>query len=332
MQPGERNVFDQQWVASALWARHGMRCVRATLADVAARAQLAADGALRLDGSRVAVVYYRAGYSPADFPGEQEWAARLTLELSDAVNCPSAAYHLAGAKKIQQALAAPGTLERFLPDQLPAVTALRACFAGLWALDAAEGEPRQQRQAEVVAAALADPDAYVLKPQREGGGNNLYRAALADRLREGGPGLAAFILMERIRPAVQPALGMREGAVALMDALSELGVFGVFLRRGCAAHNMMETEAKRGRVHYFGPVLPPNNALIYAATRCATHDARASREEVQVNLILKPRYAERRCRSTARWATFFAPSLQPATRAAWLRASPSWTALTYSSV
>jgi hypothetical protein len=34
-----------------------------------------------------------------------------------------------------------------------------------------------EKTAAVVADAIASPNAYVLKPQREGGGNNLYGAA-----------------------------------------------------------------------------------------------------------------------------------------------------------
>ena len=54
---------------------------------------------------------------------------RELLERSDAALCPSVAYQLAGAKKVQQDLAAPGVLERFLPSPVDA-DAARACFAG----------------------------------------------------------------------------------------------------------------------------------------------------------------------------------------------------------
>jgi hypothetical protein len=47
---------------------------------------------------------------------------------------------------------------------------LRTFFAGLWGLD----DPSAPETAEAIASAIANPDAYVLKPQREGGGNNLY--------------------------------------------------------------------------------------------------------------------------------------------------------------
>ena len=58
---------------------------------------------LSLFGREVSVVYFRAGYAPADYPGEAEWAARMALERSAAVKCPSAALQCVGAKKIQQA-------------------------------------------------------------------------------------------------------------------------------------------------------------------------------------------------------------------------------------
>jgi len=53
----------------------------------------------------------------------------------------------------------------------------------------------------VLAEADARPDDFVLKPQREGGGNNLYGEKLQQRLRNQ-KGLAAYILMQRIRPPI----------------------------------------------------------------------------------------------------------------------------------
>jgi len=36
------------------------------------------------------------------------------MEQSSAIKCPSISYHLVGTKKIQQELAKPGVLERYL--------------------------------------------------------------------------------------------------------------------------------------------------------------------------------------------------------------------------
>lgn len=243
VQPGEKNAYDQALLAEALLVGHGVRSVRATLRDVAERGQLMSDsnsdkkGAQRplfLGGRRVAVAYLRAGYGPSDYPSELEWRAREMLERSDAALCPSVALQLAGAKKVQQALAAPGATERFLVDAAPSEI-VRAHFAGLWGLDGAV--PEEARAADAaLEEALARPQDFVLKPQREGGGNNLYGEQLRTEIEKcgakAGPRLAGYILMQRILPATHEALLVRNGAWRRADAVSELGIFGVHLRRG----------------------------------------------------------------------------------------------------
>lgn len=71
------------------------------------------------------------------------------------------------------------------------------CVLGLWSLDDLQ-DPETKKVLEEV---QAQPDRFVLKPQREGGGNNLYGQAILERLKDT-KGLAAFILMQRIRPPI----------------------------------------------------------------------------------------------------------------------------------
>lgn len=85
------------------------------------------------------------------------------MEQSSAIKCPSISYHLAGSKKIQQELAKPNVLERFL-DNKEDIAKLQKCFAGLWSLD----------DADVVGKAIEKPQLFVMKPQREGGGLNIF--------------------------------------------------------------------------------------------------------------------------------------------------------------
>ena len=73
------------------------------------------------------------------------------------------------------------------------------CSPGLWGLD----QPEHAETQRVLQHAQQHPDAYVLKPQREGGGNNLYGQQLLEKLQQG-KGLGAYILMQRIRPPIQP--------------------------------------------------------------------------------------------------------------------------------
>lgn len=104
VQPDEGNVFDQRHLEFRVFGRHSLPVVRATLAEVETEAALD-EGSRRLvfRNFEISVVYFRAGYAPTDYHGDTEWAARLKIERSAAVKCPTAAYQCVGAKKIQQA-------------------------------------------------------------------------------------------------------------------------------------------------------------------------------------------------------------------------------------
>ena len=56
------------------------------------------------------------------------------MERSKAIKCPSVHYQIAGCKKIQQELAAPGSLERFI-DDVSVLKRIRATFAGQYTID-----------------------------------------------------------------------------------------------------------------------------------------------------------------------------------------------------
>ncbi|ELR15612.1 glutathione synthetase [Acanthamoeba castellanii str. Neff] len=216
VQPGEKNSTDQRWLEYTLWDRHQIRMIRRSLKDLHNRG----------DGMTVAVTYFRAGYTPNDYPTQDEWQARELIERSNTVQCPSLAYHLVGAKKIQQVLSKDGVVERFFPDDAERVARLRKCFAGLYSLDEGESE-------EAIKDALTNPDDYVMKPQREGGGNNLYGEKLKHALTTmSAQERAAHILMQRIKPQPYEAYVYRRGESSLVQAICELGVFSVYVSKG----------------------------------------------------------------------------------------------------
>lgn len=117
-------------------------------------------------------------------------------------------------------------LERFYHESNQAVR-IREVFVGLYSLDLNEdGE-------KAVALALKDPTKYVLKPQREGGGNNVYGEEIKTRLEAMGNSKerTAWILMDRIHPPLQKNYLIRAGSetVSLQDFVSELGIYGTIL-------------------------------------------------------------------------------------------------------
>lgn len=228
VQPGEQNSFDQQWLQLRLWERYGVRTLRRSLADIAERAVLSSDtDNLMIDGYTVSLVYYRAGYTPDDYVSQKEWEARRTVEYSNAAKCPTVALQLAGSKKVQQDLARPGVVEKYSLSEDDA-REMRLSFAGLWGFDSSNNDEETQR---VIRDAIEHPEGYVLKPQREGGGNNLYGVELAEKLKSG-DGLGALILMQRIFPPSHRVTMVRNGHAQEIESLSELGIYGTFLRKG----------------------------------------------------------------------------------------------------
>nr|XP_020473606.1 glutathione synthetase [Monopterus albus]XP_020473607.1 glutathione synthetase [Monopterus albus]XP_020473608.1 glutathione synthetase [Monopterus albus]XP_020473609.1 glutathione synthetase [Monopterus albus] len=224
----QRNILDQRYVEKELWKRN-IPTIRRRFDDVYETGRLDQDKRLFVGGQEVAVVYFRDGYMPQNYASEQAWDARLLMERSLAVKCPDIGTHLAGTKKVQQVLTRPGVLEKFFPEQPEAVEQIRATFAGLYNLDMGpEGD-------KTVAMALAAPDRFVLKPQREGGGNNIYGSEICQVLEavKGSTERMAYILMDKIHPTpVQNYLLRRDAPLKISNCLSELGVFGAYVRRG----------------------------------------------------------------------------------------------------
>jgi len=109
--------------------------LRKTLTEVAERGSLdEKTRKLFVEGIEVAMVYFRCGYSPDQYPTEREWDARLMIERSKAIKSPSIHYHLAGTKKVQQELALNGVLERFVKEE-DKRSAIKSMFTGLYPLD-----------------------------------------------------------------------------------------------------------------------------------------------------------------------------------------------------
>ena len=108
--------------------------------------------------------------------------------------------HLIGCKKIQQQLCLPGVLEElFQGDCVKEVkeakeakeakaakeakeakaAELRQCFVPMYPADAVMNEESLR---DVRSSVLNDPLQYVLKPQREGGGFNIWGDAIVETL------------------------------------------------------------------------------------------------------------------------------------------------------
>lgn len=254
-QDGERNVFDQRHLEYELNKPASPRIpvFRLPFSQILQRTRIADSPkrqlVYRLPSNpgkefEVAVIYMRSGYGPGDYPDASAWDARYHLERSAAIKCPTVLTQLAGAKKVQQVLAtpkltslAPSELSRFVPEDSRAWKDLWATFTNIFPMD--ESEPG------LAARKLAlDAEAckrYVLKPQREGGGNNCYKAAIPPFLQELPEAhWKSYILMELITPPPVTNIILRNGKLEQGGVICELGVYGTCLwnqETGEISHN-----------------------------------------------------------------------------------------------
>ena len=126
-----------------------------------------------------------------------------------------------------QVLAAEGMVEKYLHNDVKSVGMVRKTFAGLWGFDSSD----PTKTTALIKEIRANPSKYVIKPQLEGGGNNIYGENIVKFLDKSSlEQLDAFIAMERIFPANNQNYLVRPDAkVELVDTVSELGVYGYLI-------------------------------------------------------------------------------------------------------
>lgn len=224
VQPDERNAFDQRAIEYSLLSNHNTVCKRIDLPDVLSSIKIDYNNGNRLyyQGLEVSVVYYRSAYGPSEFEMPETWGARTTLESTLAIKCPSLLMQLSGSKKIQQLLTGKVMLEQFLtPNEAEEVY---GTFCKIYPLDTSEeGELAKK-------LAFSRPEDFVLKPQREGGGNNIYKNDIPLFLKSiPQDEWQAYILMELIHPKNHENLILRNGEILNDGIVSELGIFGSYL-------------------------------------------------------------------------------------------------------
>lgn len=254
VQEQETNTIDQALIELELWKKYRIAVVRMSLTH--SKTQLHLDtnsGALYIIDphsayhTEISISYFRAGYDPSDYPSGlngTEWNVRESIELSRSTKCPNLGYHLCGTKKIQQLLTRVSDtyLEQYLP--LQDIKIMKNVFAQLYSLDI-DDMRKDDRQA-IYNVLHGGEKHYVLKPQREGGGHNVYGRRLVEAISPYieyqppntedlnslslGHELAEYILMERLFPPHQQAILVRQGrAEGGKASISELGCFGTIV-------------------------------------------------------------------------------------------------------
>jgi len=194
----------------------------------------------------ISLVYWRVFYHPRHTDGPHKndlMKLRKFIEATAAIKLPTLASQLAGTKEIQKRLVSRTLVERYLTVdvfngdkvvQQRSIDLLISCMAR-------QTDPLDDIKLFNEVLTIEERKKWVLKPQLEGGGNNLFDDAMVDKLKilkeTKIPGQTGYVLMELIRPPSHNAtvLDIDTDACSLktFDADSELGVYSaaVFFNR-----------------------------------------------------------------------------------------------------
>ncbi|KAK3073383.1 hypothetical protein LTR53_005091 [Teratosphaeriaceae sp. CCFEE 6253] len=235
VQPLNFNIADERPIEYGLFA-----CYRCEWWEILSRTQLGPDRELLftpVEGGKVfevSVVYYRAGYDAAEYTPESNGRGiRLMLELSRAIKCPDVLMHISGFKSVQRALAEEGAVERLMGTHdhrsRRQMVEMRKTFMPMHVLD----DSPEGLEARKLATDPAKGVDYVLKPNLEGGGNNVFRVDIPEFLRTiPEQEWHRYILMRLITPP-EDSTGLLLTSEKLYDGpvVSELGVLGFAMWR-----------------------------------------------------------------------------------------------------
>ncbi|KAH0487391.1 MAG: hypothetical protein KVP17_002383 [Porospora cf. gigantea B] len=183
----------------------------------------------------VSVVYFRSGYAEDADTDTTWWDIRETIERSRAFKCPSVPQQLTGSKSVQSLLAQDDILRALgMVGEIAIVTQSDDAVHRIMAVTALQADPTLN--SSIVEKALAFPENFVLKPCKEGGGNNLFGEdippMLVEILKNSSEG-SDWVLMERVEASAETTVlvEIRAGQPLYygQPVQNEIGMYGCVL-------------------------------------------------------------------------------------------------------
>jgi glutathione synthase len=176
----------------------------------------------------VSLFYFRAGYTEKDYIDEDSWKGREMIELSTAIKCPNMNTFLCTFKIFQYHLQKPEILKKYLGDEL-IINDLLRFFTKIYFAQDMDEPSRKNLFTEV----LKDVKKFIIKPQKEGGGNNFYNEDILQLIPnadvEMNETLKTSIIMERVFPPEIETTILFENKPKVSTCVSEASVYGIIL-------------------------------------------------------------------------------------------------------
>ena len=228
IQKTESNLFDQYSLSDELYNKYQILSKRLTLNEIKKNCVQDEQGNLTIDGKLISMFYFRSAYTESDYPDEESWQGRELIELSTAIKVPDINTFLTTFKIFQYELSKPQIMMHYCQNDLIINDILRF-FGGIYSIRDMDAE----KQKELFSKIKSDPKKYILKPNREGGGNNIFGDKLLELIPEEGSEpndlLKNSVIVEKIDAAVHESLVLRNEEIKLQNSISEYSIYGIIL-------------------------------------------------------------------------------------------------------
>ena len=235
IQKNETNLFDQYSLSDELYNKYKISSKRLTLNEIKQKCVQDEQGNLTINGKLISMFYFRAAYCESDYPDEESWQGRELIELSTAIKIPDINTFLTTFKIFQYELSKPQIMMHYCQNDLIINDILRF-FGGIYYLRDMDTE----KQKELLSQVKSNPNLYILKPNREGGGNNIAGDKLKELIPEEGSEpsdlLKNSVIVEKIDAAVHESIVLRNEEIKIQNSISEFSIYGIILTNENTIH------------------------------------------------------------------------------------------------
>ena len=228
VQKNETNIFDQYSLSDELYNKYKLSSIRLTLEEINNKCTQDENGNLLIEGKLISLFYFRAAYCENDYPNEESWKGREIIELSTAIKVPDINTFLTTFKIFQYELSKPQILMHYCQNELIINDILRF-FGGIYYLRDMSSEDAKNLLNNI----KLEPEKYILKPMREGGGNNITGNKLKELIPEENSELCDLlknsVIVDKIESYQHEGLILRNENIKIQNSISEYSIYGIIL-------------------------------------------------------------------------------------------------------
>ena len=213
--------FDLQNLINELFDKHKIKSEKLSLSEINKKITKDEEGNLKLNESKISLIYFNSGDKEEDYPDEDSWKGRELIELSTAVKVPDINTFLTSFKVFHYYLSKPDIIMHYNYNDLIINDILRF-FGGIYYVPDLDKE----KQTELFNKIQSEPNKYIL--QSFSGKKNYLTG---EKLKSLVPSeeLSNGIILEKVTPPEHETLIIKNENSVVESSVSEYSIYGIIL-------------------------------------------------------------------------------------------------------